>query len=464
MRSFCARLLLCVCGLLLLLNSVRSHRQHTHKASAADTSSEETAPVPRVQTSRFLTFVTRLSSLNQRPLALTGSLLGLGLLLLPWAPATLMRQGASRHWIRLRSGSLFVAVVLLLAGYLFHQNALNVAAWHGRLAYGGLLALLLGTFLVHVFLSLRAGPGQESSEPLTAVARLSSLVFSFITGGLLLLFALEAGARAFPIRDSLAINPGTHFFWPDYYDARNSLGFNDREPGPKKGPRILVIGDSYCEGAGVPKSERFSAQLERLLGMEVFSAGMCGLDTFEEADVLDRVGAAVQPDIVIVGYVLNDAEGENPPSRRGPTFDERLFLHTLNSYAYYRAMNWKSRLMPAGTTDFWGELRRQHGDDSPGWQRVETGMDRIAAWCDRRGVRKVLVVFPLFTPKANGARDVMDKVERAARQRGFEARSTLDDFGGAWAELAVSEYDAHPGAGAHAVIARVLAEMISTRR
>ncbi len=391
-------------------------------------------------------------------------------MLFPLAPVTFLPRGSRRLWFRLRTVPwLIVVAELLLVGWLFHQNALNVAAWQGRAIYGNLLALLLATFLVHWFLPWRAERRYGFNRLLPGAGRVAAAASGFVMGSLLLLFAVEAGARAFPVWDSLAVNPGTHWFWPDYFDAHNSLGFNDREPGPKRGPRVLVIGDSYAEGAGVPKRERFSAQLERLLAVsapdaEVYSAGMCGLDTFEEADVLDRIGDAVRPDIVVVGYVLNDAEGENPPSRRPPTAGERLLLQTLGSYAGYRALVWKDRITAAGTTAFWNELRRQHADDSPGWQRVLQGLDRIAAWCDRRAVRRLLVVFPLFAPQADGARDVMDKVERAAGQRGFEARNMLDDFGGAWAELAVSRYDAHPGIRAHAVIARVLAEMIGTPR
>jgi lysophospholipase L1-like esterase len=385
-------------------------------------------------------------------------------MLLPLAPVTYLPQESRRPWMR-RWSLPWVATTggLVGVGYLLHRNAWNVATGQGRSVYGGLFMTLLGSFLVYCFLWRRAeGCGLLGQMP--RLSRLTARTLSLVAGIVLLLFAFEAGARAFPIVDSLAVNPGTHYFWPDYFDAHNSVGMDDREPVPKRGLRILVIGDSYTEGAGVPKSERFSAKLERLLaasapGVEVYNAGSCGLDTFEEADVLDRVGDAIQPDVVIVGYCLNDAEGENPPSRRPPTLAERVFLRTLGSYAYYRAHRTH---ITSGSTDVWEKLRREHGDDSPGWRRVQTGLDRIAAWCDRRQVRKVVVVFPFFAPHADGARDIMDKVAAAARQRGFEARSTLDDFGGAWADLAVSAHDAHPGAGAHTVIARVLAEMLGS--
>jgi hypothetical protein len=93
---------------------------------------------------------------------------------------------------------------------------------------------------------------------------------------------------------------------------------------------------------------------------------------------------------------------------------------------------------------------------------VLNGLDRIGNWCDRRGVRKVLIVFPLFNRGADDCRGVMDQVVEAARARGFEAHSLLDLFAGRWHELALSPYDSHPGAEAHATTATRLAELIGS--
>jgi hypothetical protein len=388
------------------------------------------------------------------------SLLSLAVLL-PWSPLTFGPAARRRRWFLLRTLPTFaVAAVLLLVSRLLADNAVNVASLPGRIVYGALAVVLVAVFLGHCFVQWLLDRRHRLSRSLPVPPRLFAGATSVALGTLLLLFAVEAIARAVPVVDSQANNPGIRHLWPAYFDDHNSLGFNDREPGRKRGPRILVLGGSCAEGAGVAKSERFSARLERLLdGTEVYSAGVCGLGTFEAADVLDRIGDAVEPDVVVVGYVLNDAEGENPPSRRPATAVERFFLQRLGSYAFYRALVWSKRPDP---TDYWDQVRRQHGDDSPGWRRAEKGLDRIAEWCDRRCVRKLLVVFPVFVADADAARDVMDKVESAARRRCFEARSTLDDFDGAWHRVAVSTHDEHPGTAAHAVIARGLAQMIGT--
>lgn len=99
-----------------------------------------------------------------------------------------------------------------------------------------------------------------------------------------------------------AFNPKTHgrvahkvyhhgyranFQWIDKYGPlktpffSNSLGLRDREVRTvdlkKKGPRILLIGDSYCEGVGIPWEKTFAGLLSKNLapqGVEVLNAGV----------------------------------------------------------------------------------------------------------------------------------------------------------------------------------------------
>lgn len=78
-----------------------------------------------------------------------------------------------------------------------------------------------------------------------------------------------------------------NFSWQDKYGPletpffSNSLGFRDAEirevPERSDHPRILIIGDSYAEGVGVPWEETFAGRLARQLsvrGVEVLNAGV----------------------------------------------------------------------------------------------------------------------------------------------------------------------------------------------
>ncbi len=106
-------------------------------------------------------------------------------------------------------------------------------------------------------------------------------------------------------------------------------------------------------------------------------------------------------------------------------------------------------------------LVRQHERGSDGWRRVDEGLTRIAAWCRERKIPKYLIAMPLFSANADTYREVLDRVVVLARSKGFVAHNALDDFGGKWADLAVSAWDAHPGAGAHAILAKRLFQLLS---
>ena len=96
------------------------------------------------------------------------------------------------------------------------------------------------------------------------------------------------------------------------------------------------------------------------------------------------------------------------------------------------------------------------GNPNCGWIR--------GIWREDGHVRKVLVVFPMFHAGAEEYRATMDQVVAAARERGFETHNLLDDFAGRYLDLALSRFDAHPNAEAHAVTAAKLAELIGSPR
>jgi lysophospholipase L1-like esterase len=92
----------------------------------------------------------------------------------------------------------------------------------------------------------------------------------------------------------------------------NSAGFRDREyteSKPADTHRIVVIGDSITFGDHVDASESYPEQLETILrrdGTEVLNLGVGGYDTLQEVALLDRLGLAYDPDLVLVGFCIND--------------------------------------------------------------------------------------------------------------------------------------------------------------
>jgi hypothetical protein len=99
--------------------------------------------------------------------------------------------------------------------------------------------------------------------------------------------------------------------------AVNSQGLRNREVGPKpRGTfRILVLGDSLTEGAGVEQDEAYPQVLERILArrtprpIEVVNTGVGGWEPFQYAQYFAREGLSFEPDLVLVGFSIagNDA-------------------------------------------------------------------------------------------------------------------------------------------------------------
>lgn len=97
----------------------------------------------------------------------------------------------------------------------------------------------------------------------------------------------------------------------------NSLGFRDRDLSARKSPaefRVLVLGDSITWGDYLPADEVYVERAERLLNssstggrVELINAGVGDIGIREEMDILEESGLASQPDLVVVGFYLNDS-------------------------------------------------------------------------------------------------------------------------------------------------------------
>ncbi len=98
----------------------------------------------------------------------------------------------------------------------------------------------------------------------------------------------------------------------------NRFRFRERDfevPKPKGLLRVIVLGDSFTWGAGLSAEDRYSNILERLLKskyshsrIEVLNFGTVGGPTVGERDILRRFKDLVEPDLIVVGFCLNDTQ------------------------------------------------------------------------------------------------------------------------------------------------------------
>jgi hypothetical protein len=171
-------------------------------------------------------------------------------------------------------------------------------------------------------------------------ARLGLLTFGVVVGLLCIEVALRVLGPHIPFLNSLisiatfqTYHPVYGFFhrvgasgWietPEYtsYVSINSHGLRDREIEPAKPAgtfRVLMLGDSFVEGAQVPLEDTAAKRLEVTLRdaaagrpLDVVNAGNAGFGTGQELLFLDNDGRTYQPDLVVLVYFIDNDLPDN---------------------------------------------------------------------------------------------------------------------------------------------------------
>lgn len=109
-----------------------------------------------------------------------------------------------------------------------------------------------------------------------------------------------------------------------YFDQNNGLiyhinkhGFRGPDYEKNKAPdtrRVIILGDSFTFGEGVKFEHTFSYRLEKVLNqhsawpVEVLNFGTSIWGTSDEINYFEQAGIDFEPDLVILVYVLNDAD------------------------------------------------------------------------------------------------------------------------------------------------------------
>ena len=132
------------------------------------------------------------------------------------------------------------------------------------------------------------------------------------------------------------LKPGTYRFTSQEYDFEyevNSAGFRDDEAS-LNAPEIILIGDSYCFGWGIPTGKSFADQLEAALGKKVLNTGIPSLSTSRSLRHLHHIDLR-RLKVLILQYCDNDKfENELHYTRQGsvPKLSEARWQDQCNKY------------------------------------------------------------------------------------------------------------------------------------
>jgi GDSL-like lipase/acylhydrolase family protein len=253
----------------------------------------------------------------------------------------------------------------------------------------------------------------------------------------------------------------------------NSHGYRDLEraiPKPPGTRRVLSLGDSFAWGASVEFEDAYPQRLERGLTRrrherwEVVNLALPGMNTVDEAAQLAGEGMAYQPDVVLLGYVLNDSEDSVSAERRRAADWVEARAAPKNGWLDHSAL---FRLVGARVSATVENRRRVTGyrsmyaDDATGWIAARAALRSMGALCRQRGVPLVVAIFPLFANPLDQRypfTEVHAKVAEAAEEAGakvVDLRTAYRDL--RWELLVVDgTEDEHPNEIAHRIAAYAL--------
>jgi lysophospholipase L1-like esterase len=260
----------------------------------------------------------------------------------------------------------------------------------------------------------------------------------------------------------------------------NSMRFRGPEIGPKPPDRVrvVVIGDSFTEGMGVKEQDTYPRVLERLLSRdrprpEVLNCGRRGWDFPDLYDTFVEI-QELEPEIVIYGMVLNDAERSESFSARqsylndwilvrGRMFrEQRPRLGLLDSRLAAVVEDRLERSRVARETTSW--YRDMYGDPNrDGWADTQRYLQRMNTAMRERGGHLLIAAWPLLVGFEAGYpfQDVSETIARFCLSAGIPRHDLLPALQGHRTEtLWVHPVDHHPNELAHRLAAESLAPVV----
>jgi lysophospholipase L1-like esterase len=239
--------------------------------------------------------------------------------------------------------------------------------------------------------------------------------------------------------------------------------------------RIALIGDSFTMGWGVLYEETYGALVEERLNRapggrrhEVINAGLSGYNTEAVVKRFHYRALGFDPDLIVYGFTLNDIEGdhyeklsrwgyENPHRyERTPFFLWRFVGPRLEAL--------RDSLWPADDS-YTRELLYNYFENAEAWAALEAGLDNLRKRAEQQDACVVILLHTQLTSLSimHPFHPIYDRVAEAAEARGFQvARSYEQHAGRNERELWVLDFDHHPNATGHRLLADALMDGLTS--
>jgi lysophospholipase L1-like esterase len=243
--------------------------------------------------------------------------------------------------------------------------------------------------------------------------------------------------------------------------------FRERPELPAKRPgvfRILALGDSFTWGANVQMNYTYPKLLEWMLNeggerrYEVYNFGVNGAGTADELDLLEKL-AVHEPDLVLIGYFLNDPAKDSELAEDAPRPSWVRARSRLFDWIHRRL--WSRRLV-AGQVTYLHELYRP---ESATWKAQRETVSRLARRAQQLEIPLRVVLWPhLAFPmdERYPFRDIHARIRALFAESHVATLDLLESLKGVDNDRlqAVPRYDSHPSEIAHRMAAEAIRDWI----
>ena len=264
-----------------------------------------------------------------------------------------------------------------------------------------------------------------------------------------------------------------------YFDTNNSVVGHINSQGfrgtavsrnkPKDKKRIIFLGDSFTLGFGVKDEDTLPVNVEKMLNaqlpfdVEVLNFGVTNTATGDQVRLLENYALAFHPDVVIIVIFLNDAKW-------GGTIEfmsRAQILISLRQYSYFlNAMigSVEGLIMHRKMIQHY---LQGYEENSPGWQSIQTALEKGKALGKRRHFELLVTVYPVLyhLDQRYPFQKIHQKIARFCQNESIRFFDFLQGFNGIRdKDLWVHRTDQHPNNTAQKIAAKSLASYLLQNR
>jgi len=246
----------------------------------------------------------------------------------------------------------------------------------------------------------------------------------------------------------------------------NSLGLRANKeyilPKPEGSIRILVLGDSITLGWGVDYVNTYTKVLESMLNKgstveyEVINTGVGNYNSINELAALKKYHK-LAPDIIILGFYINDIEEVNYPSKVGYFLKRKSYLSAV---LISKLINYKNK----GQTNYKNYYLNLY-DDQKRKNILKDSINEMITFANNRSIPFIFVNIPEFHqfkdyPFSEINDFLVNEIVENTNITYIDLLPVFQNLSKDAKEYWVSPEDHHPNAQLHRIIAKSIYDNI----